>query len=205
LSGELDDGTSGLDAIKRCGGITLVQHPESTTYSMMLDVALTNVGADRVLHPHELLPVLRELIATPAPEVPPPPADLIAEARMATGTQALTTDEFAGAAPTSLSCPECGGPLWERASREPEFRCLVGHAYQLEALQNDADAALERTLWAAIRQFEQRANIARMMANQSRHRDQKVRAALHESRAKEAQEHAQRLRELQARYRNGSE
>jgi len=204
LSGELDDGTSGLHAIKRCGGVTLVQDPESTTYSTMLDVALTNVGADRVVNPHELLSVLRELIATPAPKVPPPPAQLIAEARIATGTQAITTDQFTAGPPTSLSCPECGGPLWERGDGT-EFRCLIGHAYALETLQRGSDAALDRTLWAAIRQFEQRANIARTMAHQSRGRDQKVRADLHESRAKEAEAHAQRLRELQARYRAGSE
>ena len=49
LSGMLDDGTAGLLAIKRCGGIALVQSPEEALYSQMPQSALNNVPVDYCL------------------------------------------------------------------------------------------------------------------------------------------------------------
>ena len=201
LSGELDDGTSGLEAIKRCGGLTVIQRPENALYPTMPEVAAANVRIDYSVDVAEMVPLIRRLVGESAPQVPAASTELQAEALMAEGTQALTTQDFAEHSPSPLTCPECGGPLWQRDAEGKEFRCLVGHAHRIESLQVATDAALDRTLWAAIRQFEQRANIARMMSQQSRHRQQRVRGDLHEARAAEAEAHAQKLRELQALYR----
>ena len=43
LTGMLDDGTAGLIAIKRCGGVTVVQDPRDAAYSGMPLSALDNV------------------------------------------------------------------------------------------------------------------------------------------------------------------
>ena len=52
LTGMLDDGTAGLMAIKRCGGVTVVQHPTDAAYSGMPVSALDNVDVDFVCRWH---------------------------------------------------------------------------------------------------------------------------------------------------------
>ncbi len=49
LTGSLDDGTAGLLAVKRCGGIAVVQHPHDALYSGMPQSALNNLQVDYCL------------------------------------------------------------------------------------------------------------------------------------------------------------
>src|SRR3954447_2621977 len=58
LSGMLDDGTAGLWAIKRCGGVAVVQDPRDAAYPAMPRNALAKVEVDHVLPSRELAPVL---------------------------------------------------------------------------------------------------------------------------------------------------
>ena len=46
LTGYLDDGTSGMMAIKRCGGICIAQDPQDAAYPDMPQSVITNVGVD---------------------------------------------------------------------------------------------------------------------------------------------------------------
>ena len=76
------------------------------------------------------------------------------------------------------------------------MRCLVGHSFQLPSLLQGVDAGIDQAIWAAIRMFEQRVNITRMMAERERASGRDKRADLFDARARESQAHAQRLREL---------
>lgn len=58
LSGTGDDGTRGLTAIKRAGGISLVQSPESSDFTGMPGAALKAEVVDKALRPHEIGPYL---------------------------------------------------------------------------------------------------------------------------------------------------
>lgn len=49
LTGNLDDGTSGLSAITRAGGRTIVQHPDDAPFPSMPCSAIGHVAVDRVL------------------------------------------------------------------------------------------------------------------------------------------------------------
>src|SRR5262245_43813743 len=49
LSGTLDDGTAGLEAIKACGGVTVVQDPEEAASPDMPNNALAAVAVDHCL------------------------------------------------------------------------------------------------------------------------------------------------------------
>jgi two-component system chemotaxis response regulator CheB len=89
--------------------------------------------------------------------------------------------------------------LWRSGPDGEQFRCLVGHAYHLDSLLQGADLEIDRTVWAAIRLFEQRANISRMMGERERSHGRAQRAKFHESRADESHQHAQKLRQLHAR------
>ena len=55
LSGNLDDGTSGLMAIKRCGGLAIVQDPDDALFPGMPQSAIDHVAVDRIV-PLEAIP-----------------------------------------------------------------------------------------------------------------------------------------------------
>jgi two-component system chemotaxis response regulator CheB len=196
LSGELDDGTSGLQALRACGGTTVVQEPATAEYPTMPRVALANTHVDYRAEAPEIGSLIARLVAEPALAAPMIPTALRQEIEMAEEGTSLLTSDIIPDAPSALSCPECGGPLWLHGPTHNHFRCLVGHAYQIGSLRDAMDDQLDRTLWAAIRLFEQRANIAQMMSDEARGQGLGKRAEVHGARAQEAKRHVIRLREL---------
>lgn len=70
LSGNLDDGTAGLWAIRQLGGIAVVQSPEDALFPSMPDNALRHVRVDHVLPVAQIPALLSRLTADtlPAPE-----------------------------------------------------------------------------------------------------------------------------------------
>jgi two-component system, chemotaxis family, protein-glutamate methylesterase/glutaminase len=201
LSGELDDGTMGLTAIHRCGGVTIVQDPEDAPFPGMPGTALANVEINHSVAAAQLAPLILRLAATDAPPMGDIPDDLKIDAAFAVGQRPSWPGQHANTA-TELTCPDCNGPLWQRDEKGTDFRCLVGHAYRLQSLLQASEGQLDQTLWAAIRLFEQRANLARRMADQERGRGQTRRFDHYLDRAREAEEHAVALRGLQAGYRD---
>jgi two-component system, chemotaxis family, protein-glutamate methylesterase/glutaminase len=201
LSGELDDGTSGLQAISACGGVTVVQNPEDALHPAMLQTALANVRVDHCTTLRELPSLLVRLVEEPAPSGVSVPESLRKEVRMIEVPQDAAELMLDRGSPVAMSCPECSGPLWRGGSDRTHFRCLVGHAFHLNTLADSADDELDKTLWAAIRMFEQRVNISRMLGDQEHARGRPQRAQLYDSRARESQRHAQTLRELHQRRR----
>jgi two-component system, chemotaxis family, protein-glutamate methylesterase/glutaminase len=197
MSGELDDGTAGLQAIKACGGVTVVQDPDDTLHPTMLRTALANVQIDHSATVSELSTLLKRLSNEPAGPAVTIPEQLRQDASIAENADLAPEIMLERGQPTPLSCPECGGPLWSSGKNGHQFRCLVGHALHLHSLSNGTDQEIDRTLWAAIRLFEQRVNIARMMGDEERQRGRQQRADLYDSRADESHRYAQTLRELQ--------
>jgi two-component system chemotaxis response regulator CheB len=197
MSGMLDDGTAGLAAIKQCGGITVVQDPAYATYPEMPATALANVPIDYSLEVQEMRDVLQWLVRQPAGESPPTPPALATEACIAeTGATDERVENHLGTL-SPMSCPDCGGPLWHHDDSEhPHFRCRVGHAWSASSLNSGTDGMLESTLWAAVRLFQQRSNIATMMAEREKIANRGRSASAYERRAAEAAGQARVLREF---------
>ena len=65
LTGMLDDGTAGLMAIKRCGGVTVVQDPRDAAYAGMPVNALNNVDVDFCVSVAEMGRLLTTLVSQP--------------------------------------------------------------------------------------------------------------------------------------------
>ncbi|CCG99986.1 two-component system, chemotaxis family, response regulator CheB [Fibrella aestuarina BUZ 2] len=63
LSGANADGTEGLDAIKRAGGLALVQHPDTAQVGYMPQQAIERVAVDAVLTIPELAQYINQLNA----------------------------------------------------------------------------------------------------------------------------------------------
>jgi two-component system chemotaxis response regulator CheB len=72
----------------------------------------------------------------------------------------------------------------------------VGHAYGAASLLSAQDEALESAIWAAVRLFDQRANVLTGMAERDRASRHDRLGAHHEKLAAEAREHAKALRAL---------
>jgi two-component system, chemotaxis family, protein-glutamate methylesterase/glutaminase len=66
MTGMSRDGAAGLTRIKECGGIAIVQDPESAEGQMMPRAAISSVAVDRVLPLQEIAPFLVELCASEA-------------------------------------------------------------------------------------------------------------------------------------------
>jgi two-component system chemotaxis response regulator CheB len=198
MSGELDDGTAGLQAIGSCGGIVIVQEPEEAEYPTMPRVALTNLRVDHRARLRDMAALLSQLMRGPAGPQVEVPALLRMQSAIAQVPEEAARLANRHGAPSPLNCPECGGPLWQDTPSQQHLRCMVGHAFHLGSLAEGAEQELDRTLWAAIRMFEQRANISRMMAERERTHGRDRRADLHESRARESHRYAQTLCELLA-------
>jgi two-component system chemotaxis response regulator CheB len=64
LTGNLDDGTAGLLAIKRAGGVAIVQDPADAMFSSMPRSAIDHVEVDRVLPIRDIAAALVELVPT---------------------------------------------------------------------------------------------------------------------------------------------
>jgi two-component system chemotaxis response regulator CheB len=72
LSGALDDGISGLGAVRDCGGLTVVQDPTDAVVTSMPSHAIEEVGADHVAPASALGALLGELARTPTGSRTPP-------------------------------------------------------------------------------------------------------------------------------------
>lgn len=83
LTGMLDDGTAGLIAIHRCGGITVVQDPDDAMYPGMPSSALANVAVDHCVRLAQMGALLDNLCRQRPGKRVPIPQDIRTEARIA--------------------------------------------------------------------------------------------------------------------------
>jgi two-component system, chemotaxis family, protein-glutamate methylesterase/glutaminase len=157
LSGALGDGSAGALAVRRAGGTVIVQDPGDATVPSMPESALRAVGrADAVLAAAAIGPALATLAGSGATE------EDVAMAHA--GDPAAGTPARPAGAPSSFTCPECHGPLWEMAEGDL-YRCRVGHGFSEDALVIEQGSATEAALWSALEALEERAEfLARVAA-----------------------------------------
>lgn len=195
LTGNLDDGTEGLAAIKKCGGVTVVQDPKDADYPGMPTSALANVEVDHVLPLAGIGSLLASLLHEPRPNG----VEDCGEVEEEPDAMGVSEDPESawGGEPSGLTCPDCGGSLFERPGERPlHFRCRTGHAYSPESLLSKQFHTLEATFWAALRALEENAVLARRMEERSRQRGNLYSTMRYEKRAQEAEKHAAALRRI---------
>jgi two-component system, chemotaxis family, protein-glutamate methylesterase/glutaminase len=99
--------------------------------------------------------------------------------------------------PSGFSCPDCNGVLWEMQTEGlRRYRCRVGHAWSPGSLLIQQSEALEAALWIALRTLEERAALARRLAEPARRRGHSITATRFEEQATEAQQAARLVRNL---------
>jgi len=207
LTGYLDDGTAGLVAIERCGGVCIVQDPADAAYPDMPQNALDQVKSAQRVPLAEMGAVLARLVQTKPGRRAPVPDDVVIEAKIAERVLSDLPSVRAVGDQVPFNCPGCGGVLWEVEEGDGlRYRCHTGHAFTAPVLLAEQSAKIEETLWIALRMFEERRNLLMKMAksgpSRARGREKLPRVgnadiyASAAERGKEAGEHIERIREL---------
>lgn len=151
LSGTLDDGARGLQAIQRCGGTTIMLDPRTVDGAAMPLRAIQEVEVDHCLAVHEIAPLLQELAARQVPRVEAVPDDVATENQAAQHALAGIAGAEAGES-SSVACPDCGGDLRRYPdSHYARYRCHLGHAYSTQLLIDRQRDQLEQAIWIAAR------------------------------------------------------
>ncbi len=192
LSGALDDGTRGLRAIKAHGGVTLVQDPRTALHPGMPTSAIRVVAPERVLSPEQIAAAIAEFVAG---------GGFRRQNGRRTGEMSdreqvreQTGDQLGNE--TGLTCPECGGAIYEQDDEGDvvSFRCRVGHRFSADAFVVEQATTVESSLWAALRLLEERAVLMRTLAE--RHDRQERTSERFRSKAEELERHSEQLIEL---------
>ncbi|CAN7486819.1 chemotaxis protein CheB [Massilia sp. LjRoot122] len=204
LSGYLDDGTVGLQAVKACGGVALVQDPAESDASDMPASAIKYADVDRVLGVNEIGPALLQLAKADVQQSAAGQQDVMSgkpnwidiESRITAQDSDMDDLEKIGKL-SSLTCPECNGALWEIRAKGPiRYRCHTGHAFTarvLEALQSDA---VEDAIWSAIRALHEQERLFSKMAEKELQTGRQEGAAEYQAMAARARTHSQALRDV---------
>lgn len=177
LTGQLDDGTAGLLAIKDQGGITLVQDPQEATAPSMPRSAMLHVGIDRGLRLDALAEEMVRLARDDPDEAQrsQASADLLAiENRIASGI--FSVDDWwrleQMSAPSGLNCPDCRSALYElKDPRVLRFRCRSGHACSARSLVSGQADARETLLSSLFGAATEEATLARRMLASQEYKD----------------------------------
>jgi len=197
LSGMLDDGTAGLHAIQRCGGMTIVQDPADALCADMPENALENVDANYVLPISKIGQKLNELARLPVDDKVTPPKDIVLENQFDLNTKDDLPRINQLGKQVPMGCPECGGPLWEIEHGNPlRYRCHLGHGLSVKNLMTQQDEQIEHTLWISLRALEEKARMQESLAQRQENAGRKKSVPLFQERAKETQAHVDRLRDL---------
>jgi two-component system, chemotaxis family, protein-glutamate methylesterase/glutaminase len=166
LTGMLDDGTAGLAAIQRCGGVTVVQDPRDAAYSGMPLSALDSGDVDFCVPLAEMGPLLTTLVSQAGAKSKAVPSDIRTEAVIAERVLSDVSQVNGLGDQVPYNCPGCGGVLWEMdTSGEKRYRCHTGHSYTGPALLASQSEKIEEMLWISLRMFEERKNLLVSMTN----------------------------------------
>ncbi|MDF2431510.1 MAG: two-component system, chemotaxis family, protein-glutamate methylesterase/glutaminase [Mucilaginibacter sp.] len=195
LTGLMDDGTSGMSAIKRSGGICIVQEPSEALYPDMPTSVLNIVEVDYQVPIADMGYIIADNLSKPAKEFLPIPREVKIEAEI-TESMVSSIDRLKEIGKKSdFSCPDCGGILWKlNHDGTHRYRCYTGHAYTESVLNETQSKGLEESLWVSIRMLEERRNLLKLMSqheNEAGHAAQSIET---QKRAEEAVVHIERLK-----------
>ena len=164
LSGTLDDGAAGLAEIKRCGGIAVVQDPETAQFPEMPESAIYHVDVDHILPVREIGRLMAKLAVTEH--------------------TAMEKHESIERKQVELICPDCQGPIWEdRQGRIVEYECRVGHRFSPRSMLSGYREAVEDRLWNVVVSLETAADLAARLEPEL---GEKARAEAHHQRQRAA-------------------
>jgi two-component system chemotaxis response regulator CheB len=128
--------------------------------------AIANVAVDHCLPLQAIAGTLVQLAGrTPGPrKTISVPRRLLREQAVFEGREAVENLNALGQ-PSGLTCPDCGGGLWELSETKPlRYRCHTGHAFTALSLDNAQVELTDHALWSAVRALQERELLLRRIA-----------------------------------------
>ncbi|HEY9000305.1 MAG TPA: chemotaxis protein CheB [Mucilaginibacter sp.] len=199
LSGLLDDGTSGMSAIKRSGGICIVQEPHDAEFDDMPNNVLNNVNVDHSVPVSEMGYVLDDIFSKPFQnkDLKKVPDDVKIESEITERMNTNMNELDKIGVRSNYSCPDCGGALWEmKDDTVPRYRCYTGHVFTGNVLLEKQAEGLEESIWISIRMLEERRNLLKRMAKNPAHSSVIDGDVDMDEKADELEKHIERMKSL---------
>jgi two-component system chemotaxis response regulator CheB len=200
LSGGLDDGTSGLWAIKEAGGATIVQDPYDAEAPSMPSNALARVAVDHCVPAIELADLLVRLVNEQAQDVVEAEMEenkrTEIESDIAEGDGTSQKDFLELGEPSLFACPECHGVLLKiTEGNNIRFRCHTGHGYSSGTLLAEITEAVEESLWNAARALDESFMLLDHFSEHLKDKDREL-SKLYEEKARRLEQRSLKVREL---------
>ncbi|MFB3853683.1 MAG: chemotaxis protein CheB [Vicinamibacterales bacterium] len=194
LSGALSDGAAGLAAIKVAGGVALVQDPAEALVEWMPLSAIKMVEVDGILRASEIGTRLVQWANGAAAMTSVKRRERIPSQGARAISSALSAELSQLGALSALSCPECGGALWELDEQGvAQYVCHLGHRFGEESLSAILDERAEAAMWSAVRVLRERSSLRRKMALDAETRGMRTAAGIWRNDAEEADSQAQAI------------
>ena len=201
LTGLLDDGTTGMSAIKRSGGTCIVQDPNEAEHPDMPLSVLNNMEVNYCISLADMGEVLSAITQT-TPEEIPAPADIMIESEIAERV-VVDYDNVKQLGEKSIyACPDCGGGLWsintrgEGQAKAERYRCHIGHSYSEKDLVIKQYEIFESTLWTALRIMEERRNLFMKLEKDHARKGLSTMAKSYQEKADAIQLHVDKMKEV---------
>lgn len=165
LTGNLNDGSAGMVAVQRCGGVCIVQDPVTADYPEMPASCMRTVKVDHCVPVDSIGALLAKLVSGPLPKRRAIPRQIAIEAKIAQRVLSDLASVNTLGKQVPFNCPDCGGVLWNITGQKPErYRCHTGHSFTSSVLLAEQTKHIEETLWVALRMFEERKNLLKTMS-----------------------------------------
>lgn len=201
LSGALNDGTSGMWAIKRFSGLSLIQCRDEALFDGMPSSVAEYVEVDYELEIEEMGSLLGKLAQKNTgmhkSDNPDARTERFVEAEMniAKGGNALKNGVLDHGEFSPLTCPDCHGALTEyKEGKLRRFRCHTGHAHTSDTLITGIDENIEKSMWEVMRGLEESQLLLNHMAEVSAQSGNATEARDYQNRAGKLAESAQMVK-----------
>ncbi len=198
LTGSLDDGTTGMLAIKRSGGTCMVQDPNEAEYPDMPLSVLNNMEIDYCIPLNQMGETIFEITQT-NPEEIAAPKEVIIESEIAERVVVDYEHVKQLGEKSIYACPDCGGGLWDipkQNGKSERYRCHIGHSYSEKDLVLKQGEILESTLWIALRIMEERRNLLKKMEDDNKKKGLSKMASSYQEKGEDIQFHVDKMKEI---------
>ncbi len=201
LSGSLSDGSSGLFAIRRLGGVAIVQDPAEALYNSMPVSAISRVDVDYTLPAREIGRLLSTIVQQDIRSEPADAGDYRNDLKLdidAAGSRPpFERGIMQSGKASSYTCPECHGVLYRvEEGVADRFRCHTGHGFSAAALLEGFGDDVEATLWRSVKTIQEASALLQESAAKMRGGGDAQGADAVVARAADLEERLQMLRAL---------
>ena len=197
LTGFLNDGTSGMWAIRQSGGYCIVQDPNEAEYPDMPLSVLETMEVGRVATLREMSGIILDIIKTKKIKGVVPPTDIVAESTLSAKAATSLEQVRSLGEKTIYACPDCGGGLWKvKNGNIQRYRCHIGHSYTEKDLELKQSEHIEQTLWIAVRMMEERKLLLKKIATENKEKGLDKLSAFYLEQAAKLEIHIENMKEL---------